>query len=65
MGDPVLDAFLATEYTASYTFKADAIHISTRFLSIAKVLQDETKTPTQIGRSVIIKVRGGGDAIDF
>ena len=47
---------MATEYTCSYSFKADTIHINTRFLTIAKVLQDQTKTPYQIGRSVVIKV---------
>ncbi len=57
IGDPVLEAFIATEYISGYSFKADAINISTRFLVIAKTLQDQTKTPAQIGRSVVIKVR--------
>ncbi len=56
MGDPILESFIATEYISSYSFKADAIHISTRFMVIAKVLQEQTKTPAQIGRSVVIKV---------
>ena len=59
-GDPELEAFLATEYISGYSFKADAINISTCFLVIAKVLQDQTKTPAQIGRSVVIKVKSKG-----
>ena len=57
MGDPILEAFVATEYISGYSFKADAINISTRFLVIAKVLEEQTKTPAQIGRSIVIKVR--------
>ena len=56
MGDPIEEAFIATEYTTSYALKADAVHINTRFIATAKILQDLTKTPYQIGRSVLIKV---------
>ncbi len=50
------EAFIATEYASSYSFKADAIHINTRFIATVKILQDQTKTPQQIARSVLIKV---------
>ncbi len=46
---------MITEYFSAYAFKADSININTALIVSANLLQNETKTPEQVSKSVLAK----------
>ena len=52
---PEVQAAICNEYTCSYSFKIDNILINIACIITASALQDLTKTPEQIARSVLAK----------